>query len=223
MSTKIAIAGLSGKIGRLIAQALLARHPNVEIHGIVRSPDKVDASLRANPKVHVHQASSDDSAALSKALAACDICICCYLGDDNLMIQGQKTLIDACIASNVPRYLASDYSFDFRGLKKDDHPAKNFHLEVAAYLQEKENENEGRIKGVHVLNGAFMEVIFSDFIGYFHPEQGNGKWGFTYFGTGDEGLEMTNMEDTAEFVAEVAVDPKANGYRSGKLCLFRCW
>ncbi|KAF2163962.1 hypothetical protein M409DRAFT_57066 [Zasmidium cellare ATCC 36951] len=205
--TKVAIAGLSGKIGSLIAQSLLKHHPTVQINGIVRSPSKVATTIASNSNVHIHQADPSNPSALRKALANVDVCICCYLGDNELMVQGQKTLIDACIAEKVPRYIGSDYSFDFRGLKKGDHPAKDFALEYNAYLEE--NEKEGKIKGVHILNGGFTEVIFSPFLGWFNGE-GNGK--FTYFGTGDEKLDMTTMKDTAAFTAEVAMDENANGY-----------
>lgn len=122
------------------------------------------------------------------------------------MIDGQKTLIDACIAEDVPRYIASDWTLDFRGLELGDHPAKDPMKYVQRYLEEK--ESEGTIKGVHVLNGAFMQVVWASFMGYVDTEKG----AFRYFGTGDEKLEMTTYEDAAAFTAEVAVDPNANGF-----------
>ncbi|KAK4499353.1 hypothetical protein PRZ48_009866 [Zasmidium cellare] len=205
--TKVAIAGLTGKMGTLIASSLLKHHPTVQIHGIVRNSSKVATNISSNPNVHIHQATPSDPSALRKALANVDVCICCYLGDNDLMVQGQKTLIDACIAEKVPRYIGSDYSLDFRGLKKGDHPGKDFAIEYTEYLEEK--EKEGKVKGVHILNGGFTEMVFAPFLGWFSAE-GNGK--FTYFGTGDEKLDMTTMADTAAFTAEVAVDPEANGY-----------
>ena len=39
---------------------------------------------------------------------------------------------------------------------------------------------------------------------------------FSYYGTGDEPIEMTAMRDVANFTAEVAVDPKANGFLNGE-------
>lgn len=126
------------------------------------------------------------------------------------MIDGQKTLIDACIAENVPRYIASDFSLDFRKLKFGDHPSKDPMKYVQAYLDEK--EKEGKIKGVHVLNGAFMEVVMAPFLGWVDAKEGV----FRYFGTGDEILDMTTMEDAAAFTAEVAVDSNANGFLNGE-------
>jgi len=204
--TKIAIAGFTGKLARLITASLLHDHPNVQIHGICRSPNKVDKSILSNPNVKVFEASSTDTTALRHALAGTDVCICCYLGDNSLMIDGQKTLIDTCIAEGVDRYIASDWSLDFSKLQLGDHPAKDPMKHVQAYLEQKEKVSN--IKAVHILNGAFTEVIWAPFIGLIDAEKGI----FRYFGTGDEPLEMTTLQDAASFTAEVAVDPNAVGF-----------
>lgn len=205
-NTTIAIAGFTGKMARLITTFLLKNHSNVKIHGICRSIDKVAANLRSHPNITLFHATSTDIPGLRRALASASVCICAYLGDDTLMIDGQKTLIDACIAEGVPRYIASDWSLDFRGLEFGDHPSKDPMKYVQEYLEEKEGER--KIKGVHVLNGAFMQVVWASFLGYVDTEKGM----FRYFGTGDELLEMTTYEDAAAFTAEVAVDPNANGF-----------
>lgn len=205
-NTTVAIAGFTGKMARLITMYLLENHSSVKIHGICRSIDKVPAILRSNPNITLFQTTSTDIPGLRLALTGTSVCICAYLGDDTLMIDGQKTLIDACIAEDVPRYVASDWSLDFRGLEFGDHPAKDPMKYVQKYLEEK--ESEGKIKGVHVLNGAFMQVVWASFLGYVDTEKGI----FRYFGTGDEKLEVTTYEDAAAFTAEVAVDPNANGF-----------
>lgn len=208
--TKIAIAGFTGKIARLITKSLLERHPNVQIHGICRSPAKVNAALLSNPNIKVFEADSTNGPALRRGLADTSVCICCYLGGPSVMVDGQKTLIDACIAENVPRYIASDWSLDFRGLAFGDHPAKDAMKHVQLYLEEK--EKEGKIKGVHILTGVFMEVIWAHFLGWADAKEGV----FRYFGTGDEKLDMTTYADTASFTAEVAVDQNATGFINSK-------
>lgn len=208
--TKIAIAGFTGKLARLITASLLQQRPNVSIYGICRSPEKVDKSLLSNSHVKVFGVSCTDIVALRHALAGTDVCICCYLGDDTLMIDGQKTLIDACIAEGVDRYIAADWTFDYRKLQFGDHPSKDATKHIQAYLEQKEKVSN--IKAVHVLNGAFMEVIWAPFIGYIDVENGI----FRFFGTGDEPLEMTAMPDAARFTAEVAMDSTAVGFLSCK-------
>lgn len=115
-TSRIAIVGFTGKMARLITTSLLTRHPTVQIHGVSRSLDKVNAKYRSNPNVKLFQAASTDKSALQRALAGTSACICCYLGDKELMTDGQKLLIDACVAEGVPRYIASDYSLDFSKL-----------------------------------------------------------------------------------------------------------
>lgn len=201
----IAVVGVSGKMGRLLSAALLS-HPNVQVHGICRNPSKIASDLSSNPNFKAFEASSDDSAALRRGLAGTSACICAYLGDNNLMVDGQKTLIDACIEEKVPRYIASDWSLDFRGLEMGQHPAKDPMKIIQAYLEEK--EAEGKIKGVHIINGCFMEVFWAPFVGFVNAKQGK----FWYWGTGDEPIELTRYEDAANYTAEVALDPAANGF-----------
>jgi len=202
-TTKIAIVGFTGKMARLITTSLLNSHPNVEIHGISRSLAGIDKATSSNPRIKLFEAGATDSKALRHGLTGTSTCICCYLGDNTLMTEGQRTLIDACIAEKVPRYIASDWSFDFRGLKFGDHPSKDPMKHIQAYLEEKAAE----IKGVHVLTGAFMEVMWAPH-GFVNVAKGT----FRYSGTGDEKLEMTTMEDSAKYTAEVAVDESINGF-----------
>lgn len=204
-TTIIAIAGFTGRMGRLITSFILQDHPDATIHGICRSANKLDASTRCNPRVKIFEASSTDSAALQAALAGTSVCICCYLGDSKLMVDDQKTLIDACIAEDVPRYIASDYTFDYRPLEFGDYPAKDPMKHIHQYLEEKEKTE--KIKGVYILNGAFMEFVWGPLLGFVNAAEG----AFCYYGTGDEQLEMSTMKDTAKFVAAVAMDSNANG------------
>ena len=129
------------------------------------------------------------------------------------MVEGQKVLIDACIAERVPRYIASDFSFDFRGLSIGEFPYRDCQLKILDYLQEK--EDAGSIRAVHILNGGFHEAVLSAFMGILNA----GSKKVCYWGRGDETWEITSMENTAEFTAEVASDAKAVGVLRGKFIL----
>lgn len=75
--------------------------------------------------------------------------------------------------------------------------------EVATYLEQK--EAEGKIKGVHVLNGAFMEIIGNGFV--------NGKkHEINVWGSGDDKWDLTTYNDAANFSAALALDSKATGW-----------
>ncbi|KAI9724589.1 MAG: hypothetical protein M1828_003612 [Chrysothrix sp. TS-e1954] len=205
---KIAIAGGTGKLSQLIMTSLLRNNPSTTIHAIARTPNKMPEPFRSNPSVKLFTANADDQPAIQSAIRGTNIVICTYLGGPDLMLNGQKTLIDACVAEGVPRYMGSDWSFDFRGLKPGDHPGKDFALKYNAYLEEKEKETGGKLKGVHILNGAFMEVLFTPFLGVADVKNDV----FKYYGNGDEKQEATTMPDAAEFTARVAADPSATGF-----------
>jgi NmrA-like family len=205
MSQVIAITGFTGKLAKLITTALL-RHPNVQINGICRSPDKVSPALLSLKNIKIFQASTTDVEAIRNGLRGATTCICCYQGQSDVMIEGQKTLIDACIQEGVSRYIASDWSLDFRGLKLGEHPLKDANKHVQSYLEKK--EDEGKIKGVHILNGAFAEAIFSQFLGLFDPPEAK----VAYYGTGDELIDITTMQDIAAYTAEVAISPEVEGF-----------
>ena len=114
--TTITIAGLTGRISRLIATHILQTKPSVSINGIVRTPAKLPADLQDNPRVKIFQADSSDKDKIKDALKGSDICICGYMGGPDVMVDGQKLLIDACIEMKVPKYVASDWCIDFRDL-----------------------------------------------------------------------------------------------------------
>jgi hypothetical protein len=71
------------------------------------------------------------------------------------MVDGQKPLIDACIAEGVRRYIAGDWSMDSRKLELGKQPPKGPMKLVQAYIEDK--EAEGGIKAVHVSNACFLE------------------------------------------------------------------
>ena len=202
----VAIAGITGGLGRLIAEYLLAK-PYVRVQGLCRTPAKLPQSLREEPRLTIHTASSTDIAALRNAVNGADVTICCYLGPHDLMVNGQKMLIDACIAEGVPRYIAGDWSMDFRKLELGQHPPKDPMKLVQAYLEEK--EVSGSIKAVHVLNACFLE---RPWVGIWDA----GENVFKYWGTGDERWEFTTYHNAAQFTAEVAVDKTAVGWFSCK-------
>ena len=211
--TRIAVAGFTSRLARRITVNLLQK-PGVEVVGICRDPAKVPEDIARNLRVQTWKAEYKDSTTLRKALRGVSTCVCCYHGAESLMVEGQQVLIDACIAESVPRYLASDFSFDFRGLKMGQFPFKDFQITIKDFLQKK--ESQGRMQPVHILVGGFIEAVLTPFMGILDPESKT----IRYWGTGDEPWDMTSMEDIARFTAEVACDQNATGVLKGKRMLY---
>ncbi|KAH8593070.1 hypothetical protein B0O99DRAFT_221438 [Bisporella sp. PMI_857] len=118
------------------------------------------------------------------------------------MIEGQKLLIDVCDQEGVGRYIASDYTMDYRKLQAGQYTKKSPMIQVRDYLDTKS------IRGIHILNEMFMETLFSDLHFFWKPEETK----IQYYGSGDEIWEMTSYITTAQYVAAVALDPQAVGF-----------
>lgn len=203
MSLTVGIAGLSGRFGRLVGEILLKRPASeVKLRGFCREPRKLAKSLSGNSRVEVIQGSAFDSSAARTFAMGCDVVVCCYLGDDKLMIDGQKLLVDACEAEGVSRFVASDWTIDYTKLEYGQLFPKDPMKRVKDHLDTKEH-----IKGVHVMVGAFMDTFFTAYFDSWDPE----KKVFTFWGTGDEVLEFSSYRSSAEYTASVVLDRKAVG------------
>ncbi|KAE8153930.1 nmrA-like family protein [Aspergillus avenaceus] len=163
MAITVGVAGITGKFARLVVKSL-CKSPDVQIRGLCRNASKLPEHFRESPRVTVIQGDSTELDTLRRFTRGCDVVICCYLGDNDLMTDGQKLLVDAC---------------DFIRRKT---PMKH----VKAHLETKEN-----VRGVHVLIGAFMETFWSGYFGVWDQEtctlnyfgNGNELWESTTYDT----------------------------------------
>nr|XP_036574959.1 NmrA-like family protein [Colletotrichum truncatum]KAF6781455.1 NmrA-like family protein [Colletotrichum truncatum] len=197
----VGLAGITGKFGRLLASKLIQK-PDVIVRGYCRDPKKVITPLSSSSQVQLFQGGAYDTDRIRAFVRGCDVVICSYLGDDQLLIEGQKKLIDACEAEGVPRYIASDWCLDYTKLEFGDLFPKDPMKHVKAYL-----EDQTTVKGVHILIGGFMDTMMSPYFQLFDPS----TYTFRYWGEGSEPWENTSYENAAEFTAAVATDPLAVG------------
>ncbi|KAF5522359.1 hypothetical protein CGCA056_v006428 [Colletotrichum aenigma] len=170
---------------RLLASKLI-QNPDVTLRGYCRDPKKVIAPLASSPQVELFQGEAYDEEKIRNFVKGSDVVICAYLGDDRLMVEGQKMLIDACESEGVSRYIASDWALDYTKLELGELFPKNPMKPVKAYLETKKS-----VKGVHILIGGFIDAIMSPFFSVIDPG--------------------TSYENAAEYTAAVATDPSAVG------------
>ncbi|KAL5318029.1 hypothetical protein ACEPPN_015133 [Leptodophora sp. 'Broadleaf-Isolate-01'] len=200
MAQMIGVAGITGKFAFCIVRSLL-QNPRVSVRGFCRDLSKLPPSITASPKVHIVKGEFNDKDAIQSFVTGTDVVICCYLGNTELMSDGQKLLIDACVAEKVPRYIAGDFSVDISKISYGALPPKDPCKDIMKYLGSKD------IQGVHVLIGVFMETFWSDFMQIWDPEQKK----LSYWGTGHETWELTTYGTAAEYTAAVAMDATAVG------------
>ncbi|KAI8257872.1 hypothetical protein K4K58_003726 [Colletotrichum sp. SAR11_239] len=201
MTFTVALAGITGKFGRLLASKLI-QNPDVTLRGYCRDPKKVVAPLASSPQVQLFQGEAYDEEKIRNFVKGSNVVICAYLGDDKLMVEGQKMLIDACESEGVSRYIASDWALDYTKLELGELFPKDPMKHVKAYLETKKS-----VKGVHILIGGFMDAIMSPFFSVIDPVTHS----FKYWGEGTEPWEGTSYENAAEYTAAVATDPSAVG------------
>ncbi|KAJ4299352.1 hypothetical protein N0V90_004597 [Kalmusia sp. IMI 367209] len=201
MATTVGVAGITGKFARVLTSSLL-KTPGINVKGYYRDPSKVPTSFSSNSRISLTKGDAFDTSAIRSFVAGCDVVVCCYLGDDKLMVDGQKLLIDACASEGVSRYVASDWALDYTKLELGQLFPKDPMIHVKGYL-----DSQDKVKGVHILVGGFMEPFFSPPFGIFEPASTT----FKYWGTGDEVWEGTTYENAAEYTAAVCVDKNAVG------------
>jgi hypothetical protein len=215
MAITIGVAGITGKFATLVVSNLL-KHNDITVRGFCRDSTTLTKDLLSSSRVTVVQGQATDFQAIRSFAKGCDVVICCYLGDNTLMTDGQKLLVDACELENVARYIASDYCLDYTKLEYGQHPAKDPMKVIKAYVEGKEH-----VRGVHVLIGVFMETFWSQFFGIFDAQDAK----FSYYGDGDEIWESTTYGTAAQYVAAIATDRNAAGmfhrkYLPPTLCAF---
>lgn len=206
----VGIAGITGQFAALLARNILKVASDVQIRGLCRSPMKTGEELRESPRVEIIHGEAYDTEALRTFCRGCDVVACCYQGDDRLMVDGQKLLIDACEQENVPRFVASDWSLDYNKLNFGDLFTKDPMKHVKAYLDSKQ-----KVQGVHILNGIFFDTFFSGFFEMYFPETHT----FEYWGEPDEWLEGTSYANSAEYSTAVILDEGAVGVQRCKSIL----
>ncbi|KAL4919601.1 hypothetical protein BDW62DRAFT_216761 [Aspergillus aurantiobrunneus] len=123
MSFTVGVAGIAGKFTRLVLKQLCSS--DVQIRGFCRSASKLPAKYRDSARVTIVQGSSDDLEALRGFVRGCDVVICAYLGDNTLMTDGQKLLVDAG---------------ELEKLEYGQHPAKDpikhgVHVLIGAFME----------------------------------------------------------------------------------------
>jgi nucleoside-diphosphate-sugar epimerase len=201
----VAVAGASGALGRRICRAL-ANKPNVVVRGIVRqgSPVRPEVLQEFLEMERVHgvcivQANLENQEQLRIALQDVDVVISALAGDVSVILDGQKRLINAAVEAGVRKFIPSDFCPKLDSLQSGDNPWLDFRRDFAAYARTLKN-----IHVVHVYTGCFSEVFWSCF-GIYDKE----ARAIRYYGSAEQRMDITSMQDVAEFTAEIALDESA--------------
>ena len=199
MNQTVLLVGSTGMLGRQIASNLLISG-NARVLLLARGDDdaKKKALLTAfhDKGAEVVQGDLTDRDSLERATRNVDVIISAVQGGPEVIIDGQLALAEAGKRNGVRRILPSDYALDLFKATPGEHSA--FDMRRTA------DERIAKIglEQINVLQGAFMWAFLP----------GNGAVDLdagtiSFFGSGDERIETTSVEDTARVIARVATDP----------------
>jgi uncharacterized protein YbjT (DUF2867 family) len=200
-SLNVSLFGATGNLGGRIVEALLARaeKPTVRIAARGSVAGKHHERLREwqSRGIEVVDADLADEASLERACAGADIVISAVQGGPEIIVDGQGRLLQACLKAGVQRLVPSDYSFDMFALDEGE----NYNSDVRrAFARAVLASGIGH---TFFLNGGFMEVMVSPFIGMFDRQAGT----LCYWGNGTHAMDFTSMDDAAAYLAATVLDP----------------
>ena len=197
MNNTILVAGATGNLGGKIVDALLEQGANVR--AIVRSEtDRERAGLLREKGVQIFQADLRDKNEIAEACDGADCVVSALSGLREVIIDAQKTLVEGAISEQVPRFIPSVFSLDFTNLVPGTNRNLDLRREFNEYLE------TAPIRSTSIFNGAFMDLLTTDMPLILYRFRRILCWGDP-----SVKMDLTTMDDAAEFTAHAALDENA--------------
>ena len=193
----VLLAGATGDLGGRILQNLVALGATVRVLTRPGTSTERIALLRALG-VEVIQAGYDDPVALRRACADVDCVVSAINGVDSAILDAQSRLLEAAAAVGVPRFIPSDYSIDYRGIR----PRSNRNLQFRRDFAQRLDATE--IRATSILNGAFTDMLSGQ-----APMILFSRRRVLFWSDADQVLDFTTKDDTASYTAAAALDQRA--------------
>lgn len=200
MNKTILVAGATGNLGGRIVDALVERGANVR--AVVRDGSSREKVGRLREKgVEIRQANLFDEREAAEACAGADCVVSALAGLREVMVDAQKCLLDGAVRANVPRFIPSDFSIDFTALV----PGKNRNLDLRREFHK--ILDAAPISATSVFNGAFMDLLTKEMPLILYRFKR-----VLYWGEATVKMNLTTMNDAAEFTARVALADETPRY-----------
>lgn len=191
----IVVAGATGHLGGLITAALRDRGARVRAvvrHGTTKEKriplERIGADVVA--------VDYSDPAQLARACDGVECVVSALAGLGDVIIDAQASLLDAAVASAVPRFIPSDFAIDFYRMPPGCNRNLDLRREFAKRL------DAAPIAATSVLNGMFAELLRGQAPFILTPIRR-----VVYWRDADQPMDFTTVEDTAAFTAAAALDP----------------
>ena len=200
MNKIILVAGATGNLGHKIVNAILEK--GAKVRAIVRQetdPEKI-AQLKQKG-VEIFVIDMNNKSEITNACRGVDCVVSALSGLREVIIDTQKTLLEAAIEAKVPRFIPSDYSLDFTNLEHGENRNLDLRREFHKYLE------NVPIKATTIFNGAFMDLLTAEMpLILFKFKR------ILYWGNPNIKMDLTTTFNVAEFTANVALDENTPRY-----------
>lgn len=219
----VVVAGGTGRLGRLIVEALLT-HPSARVRVLARDPKKPEVAALAGERVELaaFDATSADAAMWTSAVRGAFSVISALQGfGPDILVDAQLALLRAAKTAGARRFIPSDFAYNLFALP----PGINVHSDLRrAFGERARPEQSGAFEIVHVLQGMFFDRAALGFLGLFDGHT------LRYWGDGTTPIDWTTWEDTARFTAAAALDERrvperlfVSGDRQSILSVAQTW
>jgi nucleoside-diphosphate-sugar epimerase len=196
----ICVAGATGILGLRIVKALLDK--GAEVRAIVRSSSDVEkTNILEKLGVKIYKVNNWNLEELIRPCLGVSCVVSALAGLREVIVDAQKVLLDAAIATDVPRFIPSDYSLDFTKFSYGENRNLDLRREFHEYL------DKTSISSTSVFNGAFADLL-TDQMPFILFKQKI----VLYWGNADYRWGFTTIDNTAEYTANVALDPSTPRY-----------
>jgi len=196
----IVLAGATGDLGFRIAQSLLKR--GAVVRALVRPGNtKPEVTSLRDLGAEIVEVDFNSVTALTKACAGAACVVSAVSGLRDVIVNGQKRLLDAAVAAGVSRFIPSDYSIDYTKLSNGSNRNLDLRREFNQRL------DQAPIQATSILNGMFTDLLTGQ-----APVVLFGLKRVLYYGDADQPLDFTTTANTAEFTAAAALDPTTPRY-----------
>jgi nucleoside-diphosphate-sugar epimerase len=193
----IVLAGATGALGGRVVRALLAR--GADVRAMVRATtarEEVDAL--ASRGVEVAVVDYGDVGSLGAACSDASCVVSALAGLRDVIVDAQSALLDAAVQAGVPRFVPSDYAIDFTKIPPGNNRNLDLRREFRARL------DRAPIAATSILCGAFADMLTGQAPFVLFPMRR-----VLYWGSADQRMDFTTIDDTAAYTAAAALDPSS--------------
>ncbi len=194
MKKIILLAGGTCNLGQRIINFLLNK--GAEVRVVVRPGSNIGKIKNLeNLGVKVFKVNMSNIEEVSNACSGVSCVVSALAGLREVIIDTQKTLLDAAVAAGVPRFIPSDYSLDFTKLSVGENRNFDLRREFHEYL------DTCSIAATTIFNDTFADMLTGQMPLILFKQKL-----VLYWGNATHRMGFTTVDNTAEFTANTALE-----------------